>query len=178
MNKYTEIKDALQGGLKTNNYRIILNVPTEDKSQINGSSNTILNILCQSTSFPVRKISTNSVFFRGRKVVLRSLEEFDETWSCTFVDDYNSNIRRLFENWLTGTDSQERQTIWTNYQTDMKVIQLSPEGFPVFGYLLSSAFVSNISGVDFSDEKADAVKLTITFSYSKCSIIPQSELTD
>ena len=46
MNKYTEIKDALQGGLKTNNYRIILNVPTEDKSQINGSSNTILNILC------------------------------------------------------------------------------------------------------------------------------------
>jgi hypothetical protein len=141
MNKYTEIKDALQGGLKTNNYRIILNVPTEDKSQINGSSNTILNILCQSTSFPVRKISTNSVFFRGRKVVLRSLEEFDETWSCTFVDDYNSNIRRLFENWLTGTDSQERQTIWTNYQTDMKVIQLSPDGFPVFGYLLSNAFV-------------------------------------
>lgn len=188
MNKYTEIKNALKGGMKTNNYRVVFNIPTDDGAQnysenglakgANSVFNGVLNILCQSTTFPSRKIGTNSVYFRGRKVILRGIEEFDETWSCTFADDYNSNVRRVFENWLTGIDSQERKDIWTNYQTDIKIIQLSPEGNPVFGYLLSNAFVSSLSPTDFSDDKGDLVKITVTFSYSKCSILSSAELLD
>lgn len=167
MNKYNEIKTALHGGLKTNNYRVYFNIPLGntqlDKS---GTMNYHLNLLCQSASYPSRKVNSIDVWCRGRKVVLRGNEDVTSAWSCTFVENSDAMIRTLFENWLMGIDSQNNSTIWKNYVTDIRIVQLNPEGEEINGYTLKDAFVTDIAQVDFTDESPNLVKFAVTFAYS------------
>lgn len=174
MNKYNQLKYILDGGNLKNRYQMVFSVPTSDTANpITAENNTAyyLNVLCQATSIPERKLnSPQVVYYRGRKTLMRSMQDYLDTWEITIVDDSNYNFRRVFETWLRGIDSPEVTNMWGKYKTTIRIYQLSAIGDEVvFGYELLDAFISNIGSIEFDDSAtSELVKYTVTVSYSVC----------
>ena len=172
-NKYSQLKYILDGGSLKNRYQLVFSVPTSDAygTYINDNAYYI-NVLCQATSIPERKLNNPQVtYYRGRKTLMRSMQDYNDTWEITVVEDSNYNLRKTFEQWLIGCDSPENSNIWSNYKTNIRIYQLAPDGkSTIFGYEISDAFISSIGSVEFDDSAtSEIVKYTVTISYSACA---------
>lgn len=182
MNPITLVKTALDGALFKNKYKMYFNVPQGDTTgSIKDSSqknyNEVLDVLCTNVSFPSRKVSTVTATHRGRKYILRGIEENQDIMTVTIMEDRLCSVRRLFENWLMGIDSQVNKSNWEGYMTTMKIVQLDHDGDPIFGYEFTNCFINEIGSVDFSDSSQnEIVTYSLNFSYSKCYPLSSSDL--
>lgn len=172
MNPINLVKSALDGGLFKNKYKIYFNVlqkDTKSNSITENDYNEVLDVLCTNVTFPTRKVSTVTAFHRGRKLVLRGSEENQDTMTVTIMEDRLCSVRRLFENWLMGIDSQVNNKNWSGYTTDMKIVQLDHDGDPIYGYEFTNCFINEIGAIDFSaSSQSEIVSYQLNFSYSKC----------
>lgn len=87
-------------GLRTNKYLLEMEIPLVDEYD-----SSKLNILCQSTSFPGKSMTTASMWRFGRKYNLRGETNFDGSWDLTFVDDSEHSIRKQLEKWFLSIDN-------------------------------------------------------------------------
>jgi hypothetical protein len=193
-NKITDIKNTILGGNLSNRYRIYLDIPVNDLSMTTplaqqnkaDSSNfsSSFDILCQSSSVPDRKIGGyKEVFFRGRKTLMRTIQEYTHEWTVNVVDTRTFSVRNRLEMWLQGIDDQDSDNIWKKYKTDAKVVQLQTNfdgtndiEYPIFGYKLIDLYLTSIGNYEMSDAEAAIVKFDVTFAYSKCVPISKEEI--
>lgn len=89
-------------GLRANKYLIEIPVP--------GSSGKSLAMGCKSVSLPGRTIETKTIFYRGRKYNVRGLTDYGNNITLSFIDDCNSSLRKIFDNWLTSIDNSTQQS--------------------------------------------------------------------
>jgi len=180
MNPISQVKSALAGGLFKNKFKIFFNAPKNDTKSNNISESNyddVLDVLCTNVAFPTRKVNTVTMFHRGRKLILRGIEENQDTMSVTIMEDNRCSVRRLFENWLMGVDSQVKNSNWDGYTTTMKIVELNHEQDPIFGYEFTDCFITEIGSVDFSDSSQnELVSYNISFAYSKCYPISSADL--
>ena len=209
---YRDLKSMLNIGMgsRTNKYVLELDIPVHATPVIN-----TLNVLCQATSFPERKMHTASLWRFGRKYNLRGETDFGDSWTLEFVDDSLMTVRRTLDRWFIDIDDtrlqdegltgnyrkpleklrannlvnreENKKLDWTmasksynsgfnkeyntsipGYQTDIRVFQLDQVGNKTHGYLMQNAFISNISQIEYGDDKENQLtKFTITITFSE-----------
>ena len=76
-----------------------------------GNTNTaseieLSSILCKSAALPGSNLGVIEVPFRGRTVKIAGDRTFD-TWTATFFNDKDFQIRALFERWANSINTHE-----------------------------------------------------------------------
>lgn len=82
--------------LRKSKYRLDLYIPGEDTR--------MLRILCQSVKFPNRSMTPVKVFHKGRPYLMRSETEFGDSIDISFLEDSQSDIRRMLDQWFLSVD--------------------------------------------------------------------------
>ena len=169
----TDLKKLLYASVKANNYRVELNV--RYNSGTFNSRN--FNLLVKSTTLPERRINIAEVWYRGRKVQLRSEQENSGEWECTAIDDDNMSLRKSMTKWFESIDSM-RKTMndYQNYMVFANIYQLNVQGSAVFGVRLNNVFLSSIGSISFDDSSNDQLsEFSITFAYSEIQALENFE---
>lgn len=160
-----DLKKVLYASVKSNNYRVELNLLY---STGHFDSRTF-NLLVKSTALPERRINIAEVWYRGRKIQLRSEQENSGEWECTVLDDDNMSLRKSMTRWFESIDSM-RKTMRdaNNYTVSAKIYQLDVQGNPVFGVRLNNVFLSSIGSINFDDSANDQLsEFSVSFAYSE-----------
>lgn len=160
-----DLKKLLYASVKANNYRVELNI-RYTSSYFDSRS---FNLLVKSTTLPERRINIAEVWYRGRKVQLRSEQENSGEWECTVLDDDNMSLRKSMTKWFESIDSM-RKTMndYQNYMVYANVYQLNVQGSPVFGVRLNNVFLSSIGSINFDDSANDQLsEFSVTFAFSE-----------
>lgn len=83
-------------------------------------------------------------------------------------DTAEFNLGGVLNNVATALIRPEYTTSLPNYQTDVRIYQLDQTGNKVRGYVMQNAFVSDISSIDYGDDKQnELVQFTVTFTFSE-----------
>jgi len=96
-----DLKKQLGPGLGLRKSKYLLEIP------VPGNHGKKLNILCRSTSFPERNLSTVSAYHRGRKYNFRAETTFEGKYTISIIDDSTMTLRQLFDQWLTLVDNSK-----------------------------------------------------------------------
>jgi len=160
--KIQELKNTLGIGARSNKYRIIIN-------QMEFSEN--VDILCKSSSLPGKSFADIEIYNRGRKLNFAGQAQFDGNWSCTFIDDENHSIRKLFINWMNYIDSTKnhsRKAVSINsYMKTAIIQQLSTITNKVTAeYIFNDLYPKSISESTYSDDSSELIEFNIEFSFS------------
>jgi hypothetical protein len=161
----TDLKNLIKASVKPNNYKVELSVDTSDGE----FTSSQFNILVKSTTMPERRINPTEVWYRGRKLVLRSEQENAGDWECTVIDTSEMALRKAMSDWFERVDSLRRTMDARNsYMVSAKVFQLDVQGNPIFGVQLNHVFISSIGSISFDDSSNDQLtEFSLTFSYSE-----------
>lgn len=87
-------------GARTNKYVLELEIPVIKKDP----DPYKLNVLCQAVSIPGKSLAVADVWRMGRKYRMRGETQFGDTWTVTFLDDSEHNLRQSFNWWLDDID--------------------------------------------------------------------------
>ena len=68
-----------------------------------------VNMLCKSAALPASNLGVIEVPFRGRTVKVAGDRTFD-TWTATFINDRNFQIRHAMERWMRTINAHEANT--------------------------------------------------------------------
>jgi len=161
-------------GVKPNMFLVDVQFPDELKS---GKDLNLTNILCKSAALPGSNLGVIEVPFRGRTVKIAGDRTFD-TWTATFFNDKNFNLRSYFEEWANNINTHEANTsplfkpsTSDGYMADLKIDQLekddSLEGSILRRYTLKYCFPTNVSSIDLAYDSNDQIEeFTVEWQYS------------
>ena len=161
-------------GVKPNMFMVGVNFPDAIKS---GKDLTLTNILCKSAALPGSNLGVIEVPFRGRTVKIAGDRTFD-TWTATFFNDKDFNLRSYFEDWANQINTHEANTsplftpnASTGYMANLTVDQLekdeSAEGAILRRYTLTHCFPTNVSPIDLAYDSNDQIEeFTVEWQYS------------
>ena len=134
--------------------------------------------MCKSAALPGSNLGVIEVPFRGRTVKIAGDRTFD-TWSATFFNDKNMQLRAFFEEWANELNTHEANTAprflpdggSTGYMADLFVTQLEKDdqtsGSAIRTYHLHHCFPTNISQVDLAYDSNDQIEeFTVEWQYS------------
>lgn len=160
-----DLKNALRASVKPNNYRVSLQL----KTPVNNFDSKKFNLFVKSTSLPERRINPTEIWYRGRKLQLRSEQENSGDWECTVIDDDKMSLRLSLSKWFETIDSMSKQMANPDdYMITAKIYQLDVQGNPVFGVQLNNVFISSIGSINFDDSSNDQLsEFSLTFCYSE-----------
>lgn len=130
-------------GLRSNKY--ILEVP------IPGPAGRSITIGCKSTSFPERKMSTTTMWYRGRKYNVRGETDYGDTFTVTFYDSGDSVLRRFFDEYMIFIDDstpKESKSGKLPNKLD-SVIEDVGNVISKVGHLVANANINGFSSVAF-----------------------------
>ena len=163
-------------GVKPNMFLIDINFPSPIALQ--SAEKELTDILCKSAALPGSNLGVIEVPFRGRTVKIAGDRTFD-TWSATFFNDKNMELRGLFEEWANLLNTHEANTAprflpdsaGSGYMASLYVTQLekddSPEGSAIRTYKLHHCFPTNISQIDLAYDSNDQIEeFTVEWQYS------------
>ena len=94
-------------GVKPNMFLVDIKFPDELGGSSTALGTDLSNILCKSAALPGSNLGVIEVPFRGRTVKIAGDRTFD-TWSATFFNDKNMELRGLFEEWANQLNTQVR----------------------------------------------------------------------
>lgn len=142
-----------------------------------------LSLLCKSAAIPASNLGTIEVPFRGRTIKIAGDRTFD-TWTATFINDKDFQIRHFFEEWMKKINSHEPNTgdfftpstTANGYFADLEVRQLERNSAAATGtsgvnevirrYYLKGAFPTNVSQIDLAYDSNDQIEdFTVEFQY-------------
>lgn len=161
----TDLKNLLKASVKPNNYRVELNI----KAPVENFQSSQFNLLVKSTTMPERRINPTEVWYRGRKLILRSEQENSGDWECTVIDTEAMTLRKSMNKWLEQVDSlRSKMSNYDDYMVTAKIFQLDVQGNPVYGVQLNHVFISSLGSINFDDSSNDQLtEFSVTFSYSE-----------
>ena len=163
-------------GVKPNMFLVDVKFP--DALSKGGEDLKLTNILCKSAALPGSNLGVIEVPFRGRTVKIAGDRTFD-TWSATFFNDKNMELRGLFEEWANQLNTHEANTAprflpdtaSTGYMASLYVTQLEKDdkegGSAIRTYKLHHCFPTNISQIDLAYDSNDQIEeFTVEWQYS------------
>ena len=145
-------------GVKPNMFLVDIKFPDELGGSSTALGTDLSNILCKSAALPGSNLGVIEVPFRGRTVKIAGDRTFD-TWSATFFNDKNMELRGLFEEWANQLNTHEANTAprflpdtaSTGYMASLYITQLEKDdkegGSAIRTYKLHHCFPTNISGL-------------------------------
>lgn len=181
MSNYQNLmKKYLGDGARNTRFDIKLNIPSEISNSYNDSR--ALSIMCKSANLPNRTIQTQNIVFRGRSIPVPVSTKYSNTWTCTFYNDENHNMRKMFELWLDAVDSKSDYTSFTDemkgligndyIKDEIKIEQYSnisndlETSTPTAVWTLYGVYPTDVSSIELSSESESIQEFTVTFSYT------------
>lgn len=165
-------------GVKPNMFLVDIKFPDALGGASTALGTDLTNILCKSAALPGSNLGVIEVPFRGRTVKIAGDRTFD-TWSATFFNDKNMELRGLFEEWANLLNTHEANTAprflpdsaGSGYMASLYVTQLekddSAEGSAIRTYKLHHCFPTNISQIDLAYDSNDQIEeFTVEWQYS------------
>ena len=165
-------------GVKPNMFLVDIKFPTDLGGASQALGTDLTNILCKSAALPGSNLGVIEVPFRGRTVKIAGDRTFD-TWSATFFNDKNMEIRGLFEEWANLLNTHEANTAprflpnggTEGYMASLYVTQLEKDdqegGSAIRTYELHHCFPTNISQIDLAYDSNDQIEeFTVEWQYS------------
>lgn len=162
-------------GVKPNMFVVDINFPTGANAT---GDKDLFQLMCKSAALPGSNLGVIEVPFRGRTVKIAGDRTFD-TWSATFFNDKNMQLRAFFEEWANELNTHEANTAprflpdggSTGYMADLFVTQLEKDdqtsGSAIRTYHLHHCFPTNISQVDLAYDSNDQIEeFTVEWQYS------------
>ena len=165
-------------GVKPNMFLVDIKFPNNLGDGSDALGTDLTNILCKSAALPGSNLGVIEVPFRGRTVKIAGDRTFD-TWSATFFNDKNMEIRGLFEEWANLLNTHEGNTAPrflpnggdAGYMASLFVTQLEKDdkegGSAIRTYELHHCFPTNISQIDLAYDSNDQIEeFTVEWQYS------------
>ena len=165
-------------GVKPNMFLVDIKFPQDLGGATQALGTDLTNILCKSAALPGSNLGVIEVPFRGRTVKIAGDRTFD-TWSATFFNDKNMEIRGLFEEWANDLNRHEANTAprflpnngTEGYMASLFVSQLEKdekeEGTVIRTYELHHCFPTNVSQIDLAYDSNDQIEeFTVEWQYS------------
>ena len=165
-------------GVKPNMFLVDIKFPDALGGASTALGTDLTNILCKSAALPGSNLGVIEVPFRGRTVKIAGDRTFD-TWSATFFNDKNMEIRGLFEEWANLLNTHEANTAprflpdsaANGYMASLYVTQLEKDdkegGSAIRTYKLHHCFPTNISQIDLAYDSNDQIEeFTVEWQYS------------
>jgi len=171
----SQFLSTVKQGVRNNLFLVEFSFPTILGSEI--PTNTVTNMLCKSAALPASNLGVIEVPFRGRTVKIAGDRTFD-TWTATFINDRNFEIRHGMEKWMEGINKHEANTAIgykpvaggaaNGYLADLTVTQLerdeTPTGSNLRKYFFKGCFPTNISQIDLAYDSNDQIEdFTVEF---------------
>ena len=157
------------GGARANQFQVMLDNPAGITAGLNGARDAFM---VKASSLPGQTITEVPVPFRGRTLYLAGDREF-ETWTTTFINETNFDIRTHFEKWLSAINDLETSVGLTNfvdYSSDMTVVQLDRDNNNLKSYVLTNCWPTVISPIELSfDTVSEVETFDITWRYTHFS---------
>ena len=165
-------------GVKPNMFLVDIKFPDALGGASTALGTDLTNILCKSAALPGSNLGVIEVPFRGRTVKIAGDRTFD-TWSATFFNDKNMELRGLFEEWANLLNTHEANTAprflpdsaGSGYMASLYVTQLEKDdkegGSAIRTYKLHHCFPTNISQIDLAYDSNDQIEeFTVEWQYS------------
>ena len=157
------------GGARANQFEVRFTDAPAIGTAINKDN---ASYLCKATSLPGQTITEVPVPFRGRTLYLAGDREF-ETWTTTFINETNFDIRTHFEKWLSAINDVETSVGLTNfsdYSSDMTVVQLDRDNNVLKSYVLTNCWPTVVAPIELSyDTTSEVETFDITWRYTHFS---------
>lgn len=150
----------------------------------------LTDVLCKAAALPASNLGVIEVPYRGRTVKIAGDRTFD-TWTATFINDRNFEIRHAMESWMQSINSHEPNTAERykpeygsqGYMANLTVKQLErdskADGSILREYSLIGCFPTNISQIDLAYDSNDQIEdFTVEFQlqYWTANATTQSQL--
>jgi len=165
-----ELKTTLAMGARSNKYKVILTLPSAVGT---APAEAELNALCKGASIPAKSIGQIEVFSQGRKLVMAGDAEFENTWSLTFYNTQDHNLRSAFIAWMDFIDNFNDEIRGAdsnaNYMVEQaQVHQLNTtDNSTTASYMFYNLWPTNISAIDVADETNNEIsETTVDFAFS------------
>jgi len=165
--KVQELKSTLGLGARANKYRVMLAAPVGPKDDKK------IDTLCKGGPIPAKSIGQIEVWTQGRKLIIAGDAAYENTWSLTFYNTQDHELRKLFDDWLVFIDDMEnhKRKVTTNasYMTETAQIQQldTRDNSVKLTYQFRNLWPTNISSIDMADESNDMVtEFTVDFAFT------------
>lgn len=145
----------------------------EVQGRIGSTESPLTPFLVRAASLPGTALGTIEVPYRGRRLKVPGDRVFSD-WTISIYNDNKFQLRTLFELWVDGIQSMQRNVAaneFVNFSQpifcDWTVNQLDRTGKPVKAYTLVGCFPTDISPIDLSYDATDQIEeFSVTLSYS------------
>lgn len=158
------LKSRLGLGARTNKYKVLIN-------PIAGGSAEMLNTLVKSASIPSRSFTDVQVIIQGKPITIAGEAQYEGSWSVTFYDTQDHDIRSAIIAWMDYIDDFNSVTRGasnaSSYLTTAAVQQLDTSNNNVTAeYTLYNVYPKSISDTQLSDDSTGLVEFSVDFSFS------------
>lgn len=194
----SKLEQKVQGGVRGVNYFIYLDNTSKafnlsGANPVNyaefGALKTNLDklikedefILCKSMPVPASNVEVVTVDYKGHQLKIPSNRTYDPV-DLTFYNTPSQTLYDFFLAWQhlgsnflapDGTSSYSPPS-WVG--CDLMLVQTDSTRKIIGGWLLTSAWVSNVGNIDFSAENNDLTEFTVTLQIQKAVRIPIASL--
>jgi len=154
------------GGARANQFRVTITSPPGIAIGLNVAN---ASILAKATNLPGQTLGEVAVPFRGRNIYVTGDREF-ETWSTTFFNDTDFQIRNAIERWMNGMNDLAENTGVVNvadYTADLTVEQLDRDDTTLKTYIFRNAMPITVAQIDLAYDTNNAIEeFEVTWRYT------------
>ncbi len=153
------------GGARPNQFRVTITPPAGIATGLDVRN---ASFLAKSSNLPGQTLGEIAVPFRGRNIYVTGDREF-ETWTTTFMNDTDFNIRNAIERWMNGINDLANNTGVINsadYQSDLTIEQLDRDDTTLKTYIFRNAYPLTLGQIDVAYETTNAIEeFEVTWRY-------------
>jgi len=153
------------GGARPNQFRVTITPPSGIATGLDVRN---ASFLAKSSNLPGQTLGEIAVPFRGRNIYVTGDREF-ETWTTTFMNDTDFNIRNAIERWMNGINDLANNTGVINsadYQSDLTIEQLDRDDTTLKTYIFRNAYPLTLGQIDVAYETTNAIEeFEVTWRY-------------
>ena len=153
------------GGARPNQFRVTITPPSGIATGLDVRN---ASFLAKSSNLLGQTLGEIVVPFRGRNIYVTGDREF-ETWTTTFMNDTDFNIRNAIERWMNGINDLANNTGVINsadYQSDLTIEQLDRDDTTLKTYIFRNAYPLTLGQIDVAYETTNAIEeFEVTWRY-------------
>ncbi len=153
------------GGARPNQFRVTITPPSGIATGLDVRN---ASFLCKASNLPGQTLGEITVPFRGRNIYVAGDREF-ETWTATFMNDTDFNIRNAIERWMNGINDLANNTgviASGEYQSDLTIEQLDRDDTTLKTYIFRNAYPLTLAQIEVSYETTNAIEeFEVTWRY-------------
>lgn len=168
-----DFRGALTGdGARPNLFEVRMNFP----SYAGAAAGNIGRFMIKTAQLPGSTVGIAPVNYFGREVKVAGNRTFAD-WTVTVINDENFTLRRAFENWMNGINSNvgnirtaaaQGSGSANSYAKDANVIQFAKNGTRIKEYKFVGMFPTDVTPIDLdwgSNDTIEEFSVTLAVQY-------------